>query len=224
MNPGKLFWRTPTVAMLWEIWARNRVSYLWHSAALGAGLCFVQLKQGGVSEIPAALLALASLAGFAFGYLQLLSCFAYVEMDAAGVKAGYPSRLLLKPLRTFHLIMVTTHDQWRICHRETGDGSGIKCLDPFAQRGRSLSLPGNRGQRDLVFRSRFAHASGADFLADGVPARRLVAADHALKTLHFAILHPTFHRGTGTARILRRPVLANAREACCRCVEYGCRR
>ena len=106
MNVGRLFWRTPTGAMLWEIWARNKAGYFWHGVALAAGLCFVQWKRHGVSEIPAALLALSALAGFIGGYLQLLSCFAYVEVDSAKVKAGYPSRLLLKPLRTFHLVMV----------------------------------------------------------------------------------------------------------------------
>ena len=106
MNVGRLAWRTPTGAMLWEIWARNKASYLWHGAALGAGLCFVQWKRQGVSEILAAVLALASLAGFISGYLQLLSCFAHVEVDSAKVKAGYPGHLLLKPLRTFHLVMV----------------------------------------------------------------------------------------------------------------------
>ena len=92
--------------MLWEIWARHRTNFLWHGAAFGAGLCFVQWKRHGASEIPAALLALASLAGFVGGYLQLLACFAYVETDAAKMKAGFPARLLLKPLRTFHLLMV----------------------------------------------------------------------------------------------------------------------
>lgn len=106
MNVGRLFWRMPTGAMLWEIWARNKASYLWHGAALAACLSFVQWKRHGVSEILAAVLALASLAAFVGGYLQLLSCFAYVEVDSAKVTAGYPGRLLLKPLRTFHLIMV----------------------------------------------------------------------------------------------------------------------
>lgn len=105
MNAGRLFWQTPTGAMLWEIWARNKVSYLWHGMALGGGLCFVQWKRQGVSEILAAVLAFASLAGFVGGYLQLLSCFAHVEVDAAKVTAGYPGRLLLKPLRTLHLVM-----------------------------------------------------------------------------------------------------------------------
>jgi hypothetical protein len=59
----------------------------------------VQWKRLGVSEILAAVLALASLAGFISGYLQLLSCFAHVEVDSAKVKAGYPGRLLVKPVR-----------------------------------------------------------------------------------------------------------------------------
>lgn len=106
MNVGRLAWRTPSGGMLWEIWARHKKSYLWHGVSLGAGLCFVQWKRHGVSEILGALLALASLAGFISGYLQLLSCFAHVEADSAKVKAGYPGRLLLKPLPTFHLVMV----------------------------------------------------------------------------------------------------------------------
>ena len=106
MNVGRLAWRTPTGAMLWEIWARNKPSYLWHGVGLGAGLCFVRWKHHGVSEILAAVLALAALAGFVGGFLQLLSCFAHVEVDSAKVKVGYPDRLLLKPLHTFHLVMV----------------------------------------------------------------------------------------------------------------------
>lgn len=106
MNVGRLFWRTPTGGMLWEIWARNKAGYRWHGAALAACCCFVQWKRHGVSEILAAVLAMASLAAFVGGCLQLLSCFAHVEVDSAKVKAGYPDRLLLKPLRTFHLVMV----------------------------------------------------------------------------------------------------------------------
>jgi hypothetical protein len=106
MNAGRFFYRTPTGAMLWEIWARHRILFLWHGVALAAGLCFVQWKQHGASEIPAALMALAALAGFIGGYLQLVSSFAYVETDAAQMKAGFPARLLLKPLHTFHLVMV----------------------------------------------------------------------------------------------------------------------
>ena len=105
MNIGRLAWQTPTGAMLWEIWGRHKASFLWQGAALGAGLCFVQWKRQGVSEILSAVLALASLAGFVGGYLHLLSCFAYVEMDTAKVKVGYPGRLLLKPLRTIHLVI-----------------------------------------------------------------------------------------------------------------------
>ena len=105
MNAGRFFYRTFTGAMLWEIWARNKTGYFWHGVALAAGLCFVQWKQHGASEIPAALIALAALVGFIGGYLQLLSSFAYVEADTAKMKAGFPSRLLLKPLRTFHLVM-----------------------------------------------------------------------------------------------------------------------
>jgi hypothetical protein len=106
MNIAGLYWRTPAGAMLWEIWARNRAGFLWHGLALGAGLGFVQWKRHGVSEIPGALMAFVSLAGFIGGYFQLLSCFAYVEADPAKVKSSYPGRLLLKPLRTFHLVMV----------------------------------------------------------------------------------------------------------------------
>ena len=106
MQVGRLAWRTPTGAMLWEIWARHKMNFLWQGVTLGAGLGFVQWKQHGVSEILATLLALASLAGFVGGYLHLLSCFAYVETDAAKVKVGYPGRLLSKPLRTFQLVMV----------------------------------------------------------------------------------------------------------------------
>jgi hypothetical protein len=106
MEVGRLAWRTPTGAMLWEIWGRHKTRFLWQGVVLVAGFGFVQWKRQGVSEILAAVLALASLAGFVGGYLHLLSCFGYVEMDESKVKVGYPDRLLLKPLRTFHLITV----------------------------------------------------------------------------------------------------------------------
>jgi hypothetical protein len=92
--------------MLWEIWGRDKVRLIWQGVALGAGLCFVQWKRHGVSEIPAATLTLAALAGFVGCYLHLLTSFAYVEMDLGKVKVGYPGRLLLKPLRTFQLVVV----------------------------------------------------------------------------------------------------------------------
>ena len=91
--------------MLWEIWGRHKAGFIWQGLALGAGLCFVQWKRHGVSDILGAMLALASLAGFVVSYLQMLASFAYVEMDAAKVKVGYPGRLLLKSVRTFQLAM-----------------------------------------------------------------------------------------------------------------------
>ena len=36
MNVGRLAWRTPTGAMLWEIWGRHKVSFLWQGVALAA--------------------------------------------------------------------------------------------------------------------------------------------------------------------------------------------
>lgn len=105
MNVGRLAWRTPTGAMLWEIWGGHKAGFFWQGVTLGAGLCFAQWKRHGVSELLAVELTIASLSAFIGGYLHLLSCFAYVEMDAAKVKVGYPGRLLLKPLRTFHLVL-----------------------------------------------------------------------------------------------------------------------
>lgn len=106
MASNRHAWQSATGAMLWEIWLRHKASFLWQGVALGAGLCFVQWKRHGASEIPGAMLPLVSLCAFLGCYLQLLSSFAYLEMDAAKVKVGYPDRLLLKPLRTVHLIVV----------------------------------------------------------------------------------------------------------------------
>ena len=106
MNVGRLAWRTPTGAMLWEIWGRHKFYFLWQGVALVACLVFVRCKEHGASEIPGALLSLASLGCFGAAYLHLLTCFAYVEMDAVKVKVGYPARLLLKPLGTFQLAWV----------------------------------------------------------------------------------------------------------------------
>lgn len=106
MNVGRLAWRRPTGALLWEIWGRHKLNFLWQGGALAACLFLVRCKAHGVSEIPGALLALASLGCFAAAYLHLLTCFAYAEVDTARVKVGYPGRLLLKPLGTFQLAMV----------------------------------------------------------------------------------------------------------------------
>ena len=106
MNVGRLAWRTPTGAMLWEIWGRHKMNFLWQSVALAACLFFVHCKKHGVSDILGAVLTLASLGCFLAAYLHLLTCFAYVEVDSVKVKVGYPGRLLLKPLCTFQLVMV----------------------------------------------------------------------------------------------------------------------
>ena len=106
MNIGRLVWRTPTGAMLWEIWGRHKVSFLWQGVALAASAFFVYWKMHGASESFGDLLGVASLCCFLGAYLHLMFCFGYMEFDARRVQLGFPGRLLLKPVSTARLVLV----------------------------------------------------------------------------------------------------------------------
>lgn len=105
MHVGRLAWRTPTGAMLWEIWGRHKLSFLWQGAALAASVFFAQWKEHGASKDVAPLLIMASCICFLGAYLYLLTSFAYIEVDARRVQLGFPGRLLLKPLSTARLVL-----------------------------------------------------------------------------------------------------------------------
>jgi hypothetical protein len=75
MAVGRLFWRTPTGGILWEIWGRRKMNFGWHAAALLASLLCVRWMQQGVSEVTGAVLTMILLSCFLGSYLDLLTCF-----------------------------------------------------------------------------------------------------------------------------------------------------
>ncbi len=106
MNSRRLAGGTPTGAMIWEIWGRHKVDFLWQGVALAASACFVYWKMHGASKNFGELLGLASFCCFLVAYLHLLVCFSYLEFDARRVQPGFPGRLLLKPVSTARLVLV----------------------------------------------------------------------------------------------------------------------
>jgi hypothetical protein len=106
MNVGRLFWRTPTGAMLWEIWGRNKANFLWQAAALAAGFFFVGCNEHGASRDASANWAAAAFSCFLLAYLHLLVCCGYFEVDARTMQLSYPRRLLFKPVSTARLALM----------------------------------------------------------------------------------------------------------------------
>lgn len=105
MNVGRLAWRTPSGAMLWEIWGRRKWNFAFHTAALLVSLLCVRWLQHGPSEITRGVLPLVLIGCFFGAYLDLLTCFGYIETDARKVQSGFPGRLLLKPVSTLRLVL-----------------------------------------------------------------------------------------------------------------------
>ena len=106
MNIGRLAWRTPTGAMLWEIWGRHKWNFLGQGIALAASVCFVYWKENGASQAFGDVLGLATFLCLIGANCHLLVCFGYVEMDAGRVQFGFPGRLLFKPVSTGRLALV----------------------------------------------------------------------------------------------------------------------
>jgi hypothetical protein len=106
MNVGRLAWRTPTGAMLWEIWGRHKVKFLWDGAALAASCFFVLWRGHGVSQAVGEMLCCAAFFCFLGGYGQLLVCMGWFEVDDRSVQFSFPGRLLLKPVSTARLVLV----------------------------------------------------------------------------------------------------------------------
>jgi hypothetical protein len=105
MNVGRLAWRTPTGAMLWEIWGRHKVKFLWDGAALAASVLFVHWKEHGVSQAFGEGLGIAAFFCFLGAFGQLLVCFGWFEVDDRTVQFSFPGRLLLKPVSTARLVL-----------------------------------------------------------------------------------------------------------------------
>jgi hypothetical protein len=105
MDVGRLAWRTPTGAMLWEIWGRHKVKFLWDGAALAASWFFVLWKEHGVSPAVGEMLGTAAFFCFLGGYGQLLVCLGWFEVDDRSVQFSFPGWLLLKPVSTARLVL-----------------------------------------------------------------------------------------------------------------------
>ncbi len=106
MNVGRLARRTPTGAILWEIWGRHKLNFLWQGVALAASVFCVHWKEHGAPKEVLPLLVSVTSICFLGAYLHLLACFGYIEVDARRVQLGFPGRLLLKPVSTARLVMV----------------------------------------------------------------------------------------------------------------------
>src|ERR1017187_3557821 len=105
MNVGRLAWRTPTGAMLWEIWARHKVKFLGQGVALTACAGFVRWNEHGAPKGLGEGLVACTFVCFLAVYCHLLVCFGYIEADARKGQIGFPSRLLLKPVSTARLVL-----------------------------------------------------------------------------------------------------------------------
>jgi hypothetical protein len=106
MNVGRLAWRTPTGAMLWDIWGRNQTNFLWQAAALAAGFFFVCCKEHGTSQDTSDNWGAAASSCFLLAYLHLLICCGYFEVDAKTMQLSYPRRLFFKPVSTARLALM----------------------------------------------------------------------------------------------------------------------
>lgn len=105
MAIGRLAWRTPTGALLWEIWGRRRWKFLWHVVALLAAIFCAQWKERGASEMTAMLLTIIALNLFMASFFALLAWFGYMEINVEKFQFGFPSRLMLKPVSTVRLTL-----------------------------------------------------------------------------------------------------------------------
>jgi hypothetical protein len=92
--------------MLWEVWGRRKLNFAFHALGLVAGAVSVWWIQHSESEIARAILKILLTSIFIGTCLDLLICFAYITADAHKVQFGYPSALLLKPVRTIHLALI----------------------------------------------------------------------------------------------------------------------
>jgi hypothetical protein len=105
MNIGRLAWRTPTGAVLWETWGRYRVSFYWLAAILLGGELLVYWKNHGLPSDLENLCPVLALAASLGTYARLLSSFGYWDVDPKKMQMSYPVRLLLKPASTARLAL-----------------------------------------------------------------------------------------------------------------------
>jgi len=105
MPLGRLAWRSPTGAILWEIWARRKINFACHVAGLAVAAASVHAIQHASSEIVQALFKILLLTMFMIAVLDVLTTFAYIEVNAQKVQFSFPRRLLLKPVGTPRLAL-----------------------------------------------------------------------------------------------------------------------
>jgi hypothetical protein len=106
MTVRKLAWRSPAGAILWDLWVRHKWHFVGHVAALVLGVLCAWWLQQGVSPIGSAILMLIAICSFLASYLDLMSCFGFIETDFRKVQIGDPERLLLKPVSTSQLVLL----------------------------------------------------------------------------------------------------------------------
>ena len=92
--------------MVWEIWGRHKVTFLWDGIALAASWLFLQWKEHGASPRLGEMLGFASLCCFLVAFGHLLVCFGHFEVDDGRVEIGFPARRLSKPVSTVRLVLV----------------------------------------------------------------------------------------------------------------------
>ena len=92
--------------MLWEIWARNKMNFLWQAIALAAGFCFVWCNENSLSPDATENWGTAAFSCFLLAYLHLLICCGYFEVDARTMQLSLPRQLLSKPVSTVRLAMM----------------------------------------------------------------------------------------------------------------------
>lgn len=92
--------------MLWEIWGRRKINFATHAAAWVAGAMLARWMHQNTSAIAVGVGQLILVSLFLGSYLDLLTCFGYIETNAQKVHLGYPLGLLLKPVSTVRLVLV----------------------------------------------------------------------------------------------------------------------
>ena len=92
--------------MLWEIWARNKLNFLWQAVTFAAGLCLVGCNQHAASPDVTEDWGVAAFSCFLLAYLHLLICCGYFEVDARTMQLSFPRLLLLRPVGTVRLALM----------------------------------------------------------------------------------------------------------------------
>jgi hypothetical protein len=85
MDVGRLAWRTPAGAMLWEIWGRHKWIFPYHGLALAASACLAYWKTHGAPDNAVGFVYLISSGCFCGSFIPLLACLGYIEVDAGRV-------------------------------------------------------------------------------------------------------------------------------------------